>query len=245
MIRALWVALVGSITTVVLSSHIVLAEWFGWARTLERICWTHPRWWARSLLWASGVTVELVGVERLFGDSPKVMVANHESWFDVLALAAWLPVEYRFVAKKELEKVPFWGKAWLACGHISVDRRNHQAALGALERAQSSSHGQGITLVVFPEGTRSPDGAMLPFKKGAFVLAIQLAAPVIPAAVLGSRRVMSKNSWKIRSGTIRIVFGDPIHVDGLVYRDRDRLAQESRRAVAALRGGEGPTEPNR
>ena len=244
MIRTLWVVLVGSITTVVLSIHIVLAEWFGWKRTLARICWTHPRWWASSILWAAGAKVEFVGLDRLSGEGTKVVVANHESWFDVLALAGKLPVEYRFVAKKELEKVPFWGRAWQACGHISVDRHNRQAAVGALERTRESTATGGVALILFPEGTRSSDGHMLPFKKGAFVLAIQLGAPVIPAVVLGSRHVMRKNGWRIRAGRVRIVFGEPIPVAQFGYGDRDELARLSRAAVIELRGGEGPKEPD-
>ena len=244
MIRTLWVAFIGAFTTSVLSLHIILAQRFKWARTLKRICWTHPRWWASSLLWASGVKVEFVGLERLRTPGPKVVVLNHESWFEVLALAGKLPVEYRFVAKKELEKVPLWGLAWQACGHISVDRRNNQAAVGALERAKASTDDLGdgaIAMIMFPEGTRSPDGSLMPFKKGAFVLAIQLGAPIIPAAVVGSRRIMPKGEWRIRSGTVRIEFGEPIGTDALEYGDRDKLAVRSRAAVAALRGGEGPT----
>ena len=246
MIRTLWVALIGALVTAVLAAQIVIADRLGRRFALARYCWRNPRWSAQTILWAAGVEVEVQGVERLHGEGPRVLAANHESWFDVMALCAHLPVGYRFVIKKELEKVPIWGRAWRACGHVSVDRRNRQAALESLERARelggAGGAGAGMLMVVFPEGSRSPDGAMLPFKKGAFVLALQLGAQVIPVAVIGGRQVMRKHSWRIRSGPMRVVVGEPIPVAGLSHGDRNELTRRSRAAIATLRGGEGPTE---
>ena len=161
----------------------------------------------------------------------------------MFALSGHLPVEYRFVIKKELEKVPIWGRAWRSCGHISVDRKNHQSALQSLQRAlRMSDEGDDLLMVVYPEGTRSRDGQLLPFKKGAFVLALQLGAPVIPVAVFGGRQIMAKGDWRIRRGAIRVVVGEPIPVTGMSHRDRDELTIRARAAIVALRGGEGPTE---
>ena len=243
LIRALWVFLVCPLVTVVLAAQIVLADWLGFERAVKRYCFRNPRWSARTFLWASGVGVTLEGAEHLAGKGPRVLVANHESWFDVFALSGILPAEYRFVIKKELERVPVWGRAWRTCGHISVDRRDRQSAIESLVRARTMSGvGDDILLVVFPEGTRSVDGNMLPFKKGAFVLALQLGAPVIPVAVIGGRHIMAKRDWRIRSGQMRVVIGEPIPVAALDPSDRGDLARRSRDAVAALRGGEGPTE---
>jgi 1-acyl-sn-glycerol-3-phosphate acyltransferase len=101
---------------------------------------------------------------------------------------------------------------------------------------------ENMVIVFFPEGTRSRDGAMLPFKKGAFVLALQLGIPIIPVAVIGGRQVMGKGSLKIRSGRMKVIVGEPIPVEGLEFDARDGLVVQARAAVAALRGGEGPTE---
>jgi len=243
-IRALWVALVGGTATAILAVQILVANWLGLTKTLRKICPRNPTWSARIILWASGVKVEWEGIERLRGQGPRVLVSNHESWFDVMALTAKLPWEYRFAIKKELEKVPLWGAAWQACGHISVDRHNRQAAIQSMERARQISGENADTLIVFfPEGTRSPTGALQRFKKGAFVLALQLGVPVIPVAVIGGRQIMAKNTMKIRSGRMKVVVGEPIPVAGMTFDDRDRLVERTRVAIAVFRGGEGPTEP--
>tara|TARA_B100001123_G_scaffold23731_2_gene25804 strand:+ start:364 stop:1149 length:786 start_codon:yes stop_codon:yes gene_type:complete len=243
-IRAFWVALVGGTVTAILATQILVANWLGLTKTLGKICQRNPTWSSRIILWASGVKVEWEGIERLRGQGPRVLVSNHESWFDPIALTANLPGEYRFAIKKELEKVPLWGAAWQACGHISVDRYNRQAAIQSMDRARQISGENADTLIVFfPEGTRSPTGALQRFKKGAFVLALQLGAPVIPVAVIGGRQIMAKNRMRIRSGRIKVVVGEPIAVAGMTFDDRHVLVEGARAAIAALRGGEGPTDP--
>jgi 1-acyl-sn-glycerol-3-phosphate acyltransferase len=242
-IRALWAGLVGGVVTAVLAAQIVVANWLGRTRVLAKICPRNPTWSARVFLWAAGVKVDVEGAERLRGEGPRVLVANHESWFDVFALCASLPLGYRFAVKKELEKVPIWGAAWIACGHISVDRHNRQAAIQSIERARALSGGEQADMVIvfFPEGTRTETGALLPFKKGAFVLALQLGVPIIPVAVIGGRQVMPKHSLRIRPGRMRVVVGDPIPVEGLGFEKRDALLEQSRAAIVQMRGGEGPT----
>jgi 1-acyl-sn-glycerol-3-phosphate acyltransferase len=241
MIRTLWVALVGGVATGILSAQVIIANWLGLTRLVRRMCAPYPTLSARVFLWAAGVKVVVENAERLQGSGPRVLVANHESWFDVFALCAHLPF-YRFAIKKELEKVFLWGPAWLACGHISVDRHNRQAAIQSIERANRMSGDQkSMVIVFFAEGTRSATGALLPFKKGAFVLALQLGVPVIPVAVIGGRQVMPKHGFKIRPGTMRLVVGEPIPVDDLSFEDRDVLLDRSRDAIVEMRGGEGPT----
>ncbi|HZD05534.1 MAG TPA: lysophospholipid acyltransferase family protein, partial [Longimicrobiales bacterium] len=153
--------------------------------------------------------------------------------------AASLPVDYRFVAKKELARIPIFGAAWQACGHIAIDRQDRGAAVESLGEARRQVGDASPTIVMFPEGTRSPDGALHAFKKGAFVLAIQAGVPVVPTAIIGSRAIMEKGSLKVRSGTIRVRIGEAIPVDGLTHRDRNELTSEAREAVARLRGGTG------
>jgi 1-acyl-sn-glycerol-3-phosphate acyltransferase len=180
--------------------------------------------------------VTLEGVENLQTEEPQIIVSNHQSWFDVFALAAHLPVRYRFVAKKELEDIPVFGKAWKSCGHVSVDRGNREAAIEALDQAWREVHEEKLTMVLFPEGTRSPDGLLKSFKKGAFVLAVQGQVPLVPVAVVGSRAVMPKGSMKIRSGTITLRIGPAIPTEGTTIRDRNRLLRASWDAIAQLKG---------
>lgn len=232
--RTLWVSLVAAVLTSWYGGQILLAR----ALRLESLpdrCWNNPRRWARALLRAAGVRVDLEGVEHLGVDAAQVLVANHQSWFDVLALAAYLPVDYRFVAKKELAGVPVFGPAWRACGHIAIDRQDQQAAIEALERARREVHERPLSIVMYPEGTRSPTEEMLPFKKGAFVLAIKVGVPVVPVGIQGAGAVMPKGSLRIRPGTIRIRIGEPIATEGLAMKDRDVLTRRAREAVAALR----------
>ncbi|MBW3535932.1 MAG: 1-acyl-sn-glycerol-3-phosphate acyltransferase [Gemmatimonadetes bacterium] len=234
MIRTLWVGLAAVVLTIWYGTPILFSRALRLDSLPDR-CWDNPRRWARAILRAAGVRVELDGVEHLGEDSAQVLVANHESWFDVLALAGYLPVDYRFVAKKELARVPVFGPAWRACGHIAIDRRDQQAAIEALERARREVHDRPLTIVMYPEGTRTPDGELLPFKKGAFVLAIQVGVPVVPAGIVGARAVMPKGSFRIRPGTLRIRIGEPLQTEGLVMKDRDALTLRARDAVKALR----------
>ena len=140
------------------------------------------------------------------------------------------------VGVEELGSIPVFGPGWKACGHVSVDRGNREAAVEALQQAWREIHEDHLTMILFPEGTRSPDGRLKPFKKGAFVLAIQGQVPLVPVAVLGSRRIMGKGETRIRSGPIRIRFGAPIPTEGATIRDRSRLLQTCWDAVYELKG---------
>jgi 1-acyl-sn-glycerol-3-phosphate acyltransferase len=219
--------------------------WASWRRSpeLERLCRSVPRDWAATLLRASGVEVTLSGVHHLRAERAGILVANHESWFDVLVLAAHLPVSYCFVGKKELVSIPVFGPAWRACGNIPIDRHDRDAAIEALDRAGARLRQDGGVVILFPEGTRSPDGDLLPFKKGPFMLALKLGVPVIPVGLSGSRRVMPKGSWRIRPGPVQVRIGRPIPVAGLGEDDRDALLGRTRAVVEALRKGEIEGDP--
>jgi 1-acyl-sn-glycerol-3-phosphate acyltransferase len=234
-IRTVWVFLFGAAATLFYAGTAVLRTYL-WRRNLHRCCDWAARRWGERLLWAAGVKVELEGTENLLTDGPQIVVSNHQSWFDVFALAAALPVRYRFVAKQELGEIPVFGRAWKSCGHVSVDRGNRGAAVEALEQAWREVHEDKLTMVLFPEGTRSPDGRLKDFKKGAFVLAVQGQVPLVPVAVLGSREIMAKGSSRVRSGEIKVRIGNPIPTKGATIRDRNRLLKECWNAIYALKG---------
>ncbi len=235
MIRTVWVFLVGAVATLYHAGNVVLRTHF-WRRNLPCACDKAARRWSKNILWAAKVRVVLEGVENLRTDEPQIIVSNHQSWFDVFALAAYLPVRYRFVAKRELGEIPIFGKAWKSCGHVSVDRGNREAAIESLDQAWREIHEGKLTLVLFPEGTRSSDGRLQKFKKGAFVMAVQGQVPLVPVAVVGSRDILAKGSWKVRSGSITLRIGAPISTEGLTIRDRNRLLDASWDAIAALKG---------
>lgn len=233
MIRLVWVALLGIPATLLIASRIVWAIYRD-PSDAACVCQRLPRRWAELLLRWSGVRVVLEGEEHIDPAVPQVLVTNHVSWFDVLVLTARLPGPYVFVAKKEISRVPFFGRAVRACGHIFIDRRDHASAMESLDAARESLERRRPTIIMFPEGTRSADGALGPFKKGAFVLAIQARVDVVPAAITGSREIMRKGSLLIHSGTVRVRFGESIPIARFQMGERDELARTSWEAVAAL-----------
>jgi 1-acyl-sn-glycerol-3-phosphate acyltransferase len=198
------------------------------------VCERVPRTWAQQLLRVARVRVVVENEGAIDHSRAQIVVANHASWFDVLALAGYTPGHYAFVSKKEVKSVPFFGRAVDACGHIFIDRKNHQAALESLAEVRETLAKRKPTVIMFPEGTRSATGELQPFKKGAFVLAIQANTDIVPTAVLGSRAIMRKHSLLIHPGTITIRFGERIAVAGMSMEQRDQLIQETRGALGRL-----------
>ncbi|MEO5509680.1 MAG: lysophospholipid acyltransferase family protein [Longimicrobiales bacterium] len=231
MMRTLWTWLIGTLVTIPLATLMILGGLFG---ASGDYFWWGARSWGRCILWASNVRVRLEGVEHLALDRPQVIVSNHSSWFDVFALAAKLPKRYRFVAKIELARIPVFGRGWVASGHIAIDRSDHVAALAAMDRAGEVIRSDNSAIIIFPEGTRSPTGEMLPFKKGGFMVALRTGADLLPCAVIGSRDIHSKADWRVRSGEITIRFGEPVATAGCTEQDRGRLIQRVRGEIAAM-----------
>lgn len=182
-----------------------------------------PRWWAKTLLWVAGVDVRVSGTEFTDGESPRIFVGNHVSWFDVLAAAAVLP-RGKYVAKAELFRVPVFGQAIRWIGMIEIDRENRKAAFDSLERAAAKIRA-GNSVVMFAEGTRGEEYALRPFKKGPFVLAITAGVPVVPMVIYGTIERMRRGSWQIRPGTIEVTFLEPIPTTGYTYDDRGELVE--------------------
>lgn len=231
MIRTIWVAINVLAATIPFSLLVVIGSYLGASsRFYDQI----PRYWARWILWATGVRVEVQGMENLSPDSAQIIVSNHVSWYDVLALAAWTPKRYRFVAKKELSRVPLWGHAWVAAGHISVDRTDNQSAVASLDQAGRTIIEDNSSVIIFAEGTRSRTGELQPFKKGAFILALQNGIDIVPTAVLGTRHIMSRDSWRIRSGRIIVRYGPPVSPAGYDVRRRDELIARVRSEVEQM-----------
>ena len=232
MLRTGWVALVAIVVTGYYAVAILVTSLGPASR--RRRCGRWARVWSGAILRAAGVTVASTGLARVDPRRSQIVVSNHQSWFDVLALFAALPTSVRFVAKEELTAVPVFGKSFLRCGHLSIDRGNRRKAVESLKRAARRLRERTLHVVMFAEGTRSATGELGPFKKGAFVLALQSRTPVLPVAVVGSRAVMAKHSYAIRAGTIEVRVGETIEVDGLAMADRNALRDRARAAVADL-----------
>ena len=200
--------------------------------------------WIAWVLAACSVRIEVDGLENL--SEPVVIMSNHQSVFDIAALVHTLPLEWKFVVKKELLWIPFLGWAVAAADQVIIDRSNHQKSVRSLRRAADRVRG-GANVIIFPEGTRSHDKALGEFKSGGFHLAIQAGVPVIPVSVSGSRRITPRNSLRVQSGLIRVRYGEPVLTEGLEPEDRNALKQQVREAILAgfdpaLQGAEESAE---
>jgi 1-acyl-sn-glycerol-3-phosphate acyltransferase len=171
------------------------------------------RFWAWMIVRIAGVSLKVQGLNHLSPKQPYIFMVNHQSNIDIPVLAQGLPAfQLRWIAKRELLWVPFFGWAMWAAKHIAVDRSDRSDVLAVLAKARRQID-QGISIVVFPEGTRSGDGRLLPFKRGGFLLAVKTKMPIVPVTINGTGRILPKGDWRIRRGEIEITVGKPISME--------------------------------
>jgi 1-acyl-sn-glycerol-3-phosphate acyltransferase len=196
------------------------------------------RLWARIILCLCRVRLVIEGGSRISTSGPYLFLSNHQSQFDILAVVLAIPLQFRILAKKELFYIPIFGWVLKLSGFVGIDRSNRDKAIRSLELAAQRLRG-GTSLLIYAEGTRSPDGNLLPFKKGGFVLAIQAGVPIIPITIRGSREILPKGSLRIRPGNIHVRVGEPIDPALYTLEEKDRLMQEVRIVMQrALASGE-------
>lgn len=236
-LRTLWYIATIAFVTFYWSMACILAALAGVEYRKGGIYDRATRNWGRWLSAANGLTLRTEGLERLPADRPYVFIANHFSFCDIWALCAVLPDSVRFLAKKELFDIPIFGRAMRVARHIRIDRQNLQAAFGAYEEAGKVIR-EGISAIVYAEGTRSPDGKLQPFKKGPFVLAIASRVEVIPVWVGGAYQALPKGQLYVRPGVVTIRLGAPIPTSGFSYDARGALMERVRGEIVALAGGE-------
>ncbi len=165
---------------------------------------------------ATGIEVKSIGLDKIDLSKPYVYVSNHASLFDITAVVVGVNRYVRFLAKKEITRIPIFGWA-TARAHIMVDRKGGPDSLRILEKA-AARIALGDSVIVFAEGTRTMDGNLQPFKRGAFSLAIQAGVPVVPLTILGSYNIMQKGSFNLRKGAITIIVDPPVDTAG--YHDK-------------------------
>lgn len=192
------------------------------------------RGWARTLLAIAGVSVKVLHPERLERGRSFVIVANHESFCDILVLLAKLPMQVRFLAKRSVFRVPVLGWSIAAAGFVAVDREDRSRGAETVEAALERLSG-GRSLVVFPEETRTRTGDLLPFKRGAAHLALRSGLPILPVALAGTFRVLKRGSLLITPGLVAMSVGNPIEVSGRTVRDREAVTRAARDEVRSLR----------
>lgn len=189
------------------------------------------RSWARFFVWVTGARLTVKFDAPLDPQKSYVYVSNHTSNLDALALLAVIDRPLRFIAKKELSRIPLFGWAARRMGHVFIDRKDRQGATRAIRRRIDKGLG-GVALFFFAEGTRSKTDALLPFKKGAAVAALETGLDCVPIGLAGAREVVKPKGLSVfQPGPVAVVFGPPIPVSGHSIEERDRLVDAQRAAV--------------
>ena len=194
-------------------------------------------WMYNAAMWAAftgarivGVKVDVHGLDRFDNSGTYIYMCNHVSNLDPPLVVPMVPKRSSVLVKKELFRIPILGKAMRMASFVPVDRSNRDAAIASIQRAKEVMQ-SGVNITVFPEGTRSPDGKLLPFKKGPFHMAMESGMPVIPMTIYGTEKLMPKKTWKITKGTATLIFHSPMQPAD--YSDREQLMDAVREKIAS------------
>jgi 1-acyl-sn-glycerol-3-phosphate acyltransferase len=226
-----------SVYTIVLGTLSIASSLFERRGHFAHWC---ARTWSRLILGTTGVRVEVEGLERLESGRTYVFVANHQSIYDIPILFWSLPYQVRIMAKASLGRFPFLGWHLRRTGHMLVDRRRPDRRVFSWGRRLAE---QGLSLIVFPEGTRSPDGRVARFKGGSFYVALEAGLPIVPVSVIGSRHVMLKDRLATYPGTVRLVVHEPIDTHALADADPKDVAEHVWRVIAPAAESDVRLEP--
>lgn len=194
------------------------------------------RAWSRVLLFFAGVKVDAEGLDKIAPGGSYVIASNHLSLMDTPLLMAYVPVQFRFLAKKGLFKVPFIGGHLKRAGHIPIPRDDPRGSLKAMSEAARMVRSQGVSALVFPEGGRSASGGLTEFKEGAAYIAIKAGVPVVPVSIQGTREILPMSSVIVTPGKVKLRIGDPIPTSGLTLHDREQLTEVIRDRILELLG---------
>ena len=225
-----WVWLFGLLVTPVFGTLAILTSW---VPPRGRVYQYWARWWSWTLAWGAGIDVRVESTEAARRVPGAIFMANHTSAADIIVLFIALARDVRFVAKKELFWIPFLGwSMWLA-GFIPVDRENKERAREAFDEIGKKLR-RGVSILVFPEGTRSRNGRLGAFKKAGFLLAMRTGLPIVPVGISGARAVLGADGVLIRRGTIAVRIGDPVPPDGYDFARRGEYVERVRAEIARL-----------
>jgi len=189
------------------------------------------RAWARTLLAVSGVHVHVEGLHHIDPNGSYVFISNHLSYMDTPVALANIPVQFRFLAKRGLFQIPFLGQHLSRAGHIPVPREDPRAAVKTMQIAAEAIKQKKISLLIFPEGGRSHDGVLRPFKEGGAYIAIRAGVPVVPMAIIGSREVLPYGGGVVEAGRVTLRILKPIETSGLDLKERGVLTDRARSLI--------------
>jgi len=193
--------------------------------------------WGRICLKLAGLKLQVEGTENISTHGPAIYVSNHQSNFDIPIFYAGLPIQFRWLAKQELFRVPLFGLAMKRCGYIAIDRSDRRKAMHSLNEAAHKIK-SGTSVIIFPEGTRTDDGQVQPFKKGALVIAAKAQVPIIPVAITGSYQVQPKGTWLVGRAALKLTFFQPVATENLRVSDVEQLTENIHTQIAGAVKGE-------
>ncbi len=226
--RTTWIVLNMTIATVFIGFVVILVGYFDHKKNITGI---FGRMWGRWVLWSTGINYTIRGLQNLEPNKQYIFVSNHESALDIPLSVAGLPYNNVFLAKKELFKIPIFGWAMHAAGMVRVDRQNREKARLSVDRALKQIRKTNISIMIYPEGTRTLTGDLLPFKKGSYLLAIRSGLSVVPITIKGMFDILSKNSFKLKQGKVELIIDKPIQTSSLTEKDRDYLLEKTREII--------------
>lgn len=222
-----WIFFWAALVTIVLAVPVILAGLLG--RT-GNLAFSISKLWAYFMLAVSFVRTEIKNKEKISKGTSYIIISNHQSLYDILALVTSLDIQYRWFIKKEVLRIPVFGYALYASRNIFLDRSNTENAIESINKGMNRLP-KGVSVMVFAEGTRSPDGQIKEFKKGGFVAATTRNMPILPVTINGSRRVLPKGSLVVKPGTIQVVVGDPIDTGSYSSATIVELINKTRQAI--------------
>ena len=187
--------------------------------------------WGKGILKVCGLKVKVKGVENIDPAKPHIYMTNHQSILDIFALLASIPVDFKFIVKQELMRIPILGFNMRRAGYIGIERDDPRKAVTSM-KAAAERISKGASVLIFPEGTRSIDGKLLPFKKGGFNLALKSQCDIIPVTISNSWLLAPKGSWRIKKGEFHLHFGKPIPVKAYTKRNIAELMDCVREAMS-------------
>ena len=227
MVRTLIIAMFTFPATVLLSSLTILASFIDKNGDLA---YNITKTWAKFVLRVSRIKVTVQGSYNIRPDRSYIYMSNHQSNFDIPVALAYFPFKFRWVAKAELFKIPIFGYAMHRIGHINIDRSNRRAAFKSLKKAAKNIR-EGVSVLIYPEGTRSKDGNIGPFKNGGFVLSVESGTPIVPVIIHGTWPIMSRDKIIVKPGNVIIEIKKPIETKNYNRKTRNDLLKKVRSVI--------------
>jgi len=186
--------------------------------------------WARLMSYFTPMFVKVIGKENIDPKQSYIIVSNHQSQYDIFVIYGWLPINFKWVMKSSLRKVPFLGYFCYKMGHVFIDRSNPESAKATINASKKYISG-GTSIMFFPEGTRSETGELLPFKKGAFKLALDMQLPVLPLTVTNTKDILPDNTLELFPGRSKLVINKPIPIEHYTEENIDELMDKARKII--------------